>query len=576
MQTSALARTPLFAGLDAAALAEVERQLRPRRFAVREALCREGDAGESLFVIEGGVAQVLVGGAAVARLRRGDVVGEMALLTGEARSATVVAATPVAAHELRREAFAALLARHPAVLTNLTAILSRRLARTSARRAAEERRGEAVALLVDERGTDLVAGLVAAAAAASPRGVRAVALRTQDSGLRTKWAEVGGDLVLSPADALGRLDDLLATSGTVLLVADVGGDELPGLLEQVDRAVALVGEEGAGRLTARLGEEAGRVEVALVREADGSAPAAIAGLRVVRACDPARPGPDLAWLGRHVTRTKLGLALGAGGAKGYAHIAALALLEGAGYTVDYVAGSSIGALIGAWLALGRDAAAIEATMRAAFTPDNVAAMFKLSMSGLSSGLEVMTRVCRETTADASFADLTIPLVMMAVDLDAREPAPIVDGALWEGLLAALAVAGVYPPHERAGRRLVDAVALVPVPTEAVAAAGADVTVAVNLLSRDTLPAWPGEAPPPPPAAGRARMLDTLMEVMDLAQLDASVRHAALADVTITPRFGPANWRDFHLADLFLDTGREAAAPGLDALRALARPQRAAG
>ena len=60
--------------------------------------------------------------------------------------------------------------------------------------------------------------------------------------------------------------------------------------------------------------------------------------------------------------------------------------------------------------------------------------------------------------------------------------------------------------------------------------------------------------------------------MDLAQLDSSVRHAALADVVITPRFGPSTWRDFHLADLFLAAGREAARAQLPSLRALARPQ----
>ncbi len=68
------------------------------------------------------------------------------------------------------------------------------------------------------------------------------------------------------------------------------------------------------------------------------------------------------------------------------------------------------------------------------------------------------------------------------------------------------------------------------------------------------------------------MLETLLEVMDLSQLDASVRHAALADVTITPRFGPSSWRDFHLADLFLMAGRRAAEEQLPALQALARPQ----
>jgi hypothetical protein len=59
--------------------------------------------------------------------------------------------------------------------------------------------------------------------------------------------------------------------------------------------------------------------------------------------------------------------------------------------------------------------------------------------------------------------------------------------------------------------------------------------------------------------------------MDLSQLDTSARHAALADVAITPRFGPAEWRDFHRADLFLAAGREAALAQLPALEALSRP-----
>jgi hypothetical protein len=68
------------------------------------------------------------------------------------------------------------------------------------------------------------------------------------------------------------------------------------------------------------------------------------------------------------------------------------------------------------------------------------------------------------------------------------------------------------------------------------------------------------------------MLDTLLEVMDLSQIDSSIRHAALADVPITPQFGPGSWRDFQLADLFLAAGREAAVGQMDALRAIARPQ----
>jgi predicted acylesterase/phospholipase RssA len=132
---------------------------------------------------------------------------------------------------------------------------------------------------------------------------------------------------------------------------------------------------------------------------------------------------------------------------------------------------------------------------------------------------------------------------------------------------------MFPPWETEGRRLVDGLALVPVPTGSVVEDGADVTIAVNLMSRETLDAWPGEEPPPPPAARKgSRMLETIMEVLDLAQLDNSVRHASLADVVCTPRFGPSTWRDFHLADQFLAAGREEAERQLPVLKSLARAQ----
>jgi NTE family protein len=160
-----------------------------------------------------------------------------------------------------------------------------------------------------------------------------------------------------------------------------------------------------------------------------------------------------------------------------------------------------------------------------------------------------------------------------VDLTEATSAPLREGPIWEALLASTAVPGMFPPHEREGHRLVDGVALVPVPTGAVAADGADITVSVNLMSRETLAAWPGQEPPPPEEEKPgSRMLKTLLEVMDLSQLDTSVRHAALADVVVTPRFGPGSWRDFQLADLFLAAGREAAEAELTSLRSLARPQ----
>lgn len=568
MPVPALTRNPLFEGLEPDDLEELTWLMRPRRFGPGDVICEAGTAGDSLFVVSEGLARVLVaepdgGQSAVARLRRGDVIGEMSLLTGEPRSATVVAATRTTALELGRNEFATLVSRHPHVLLNLSRILSRRLIDVNVRATEGRTRGEAVALLVGESGMQLVPELLAATASASPTPIATV------------------DARLATEEALSPLDDLLADHRTVVLVGDLAGGTLPVLVDAADRTVALVGSDGEWkRLAAALdGTPAGEL-VEVVVCADTAAGSrrlqkrSSAAVRVVRALPPgAPPATEIAWLGRHLARTKIGLALGAGGAKGYAHIGALQVLGEAGYVVDCVSGSSIGAMVGSWLALGLSTAEIDATMRHAFRPEVVAEIFKLSLTGRSTGVETMTEVLRESTGDRTFADVLIPLVVMTADLNAREPAPVTEGSLWEALLAATAVAGLFPPRVQDDRRLVDGLALVPVPTDAVAAAGADIVVSVNLLSRCTLPAWPGDAAPPPEeeTTPSTRILDTLLEVMDLTQLDASEQHAARADVVITPRFGPGTWREFELADLFLEAGRLAAEEQLPRLAELASP-----
>jgi NTE family protein len=541
----ALAGAPLFDGLGAADLVAVAAEMRYRAYRAGEIICREGEPGESMFVILDGLVQVRVfelpaGGEdralsffasdrLVGKLRRGDVIGAMSLITGEPRNATAVASAPSAVLELREDAFRPLLARFPRLLENLVRILGRRLGQAASRHAADTHRGEAVALLAGRSLAHAVPEIVAAATASSVRGV----------------VEVGVDG--SASDALARLDGLLHDYGTVVVTAGLERPEVPLLLEHVDRAVVLAGEEEEA-LVAGLPDPPRDVVVA-----GELAPA------------------QIAKLGRLVARTRLGLALGAGGAKGYAHIGTLYELEAAGYTVDCVGGSSIGAIVGACVAMGLDAAGAEAALRGTFTDEVVAETFRMSLGG-GSGQETMVRILQEATGGRSFEDLLIPLVVMTVDLDARAPAPLRNGPVWEALVAATSLAGLYPPYELDGARLVDGLALVPVPTAAVEEAGADLTVSVNLMAHETLAAWPGKEPPPPePERRRYRMLDTLLEVMDLAQLDTSVRNAALADVVVTPRFGPGSWREFQLADLFLAAGREAAAQALPALRALAHP-----
>jgi predicted acylesterase/phospholipase RssA/CRP-like cAMP-binding protein len=564
----ALARSVLFSGLDDPALDEIAALMRPRSYEAGEQLCRAGDPTDAVWVITAGLVHWLApttegAGDLLLRLRKGDVIGAQDSITGEPRSATVVASIPTTALEMTPQDFAAAAQRHPSILTNLIRTQRERLFRAGAR-IAEKELGEEIALVVGPSLAGVVGPIVAAAKSASTRPV--------------SYLSRG----LSFAGALTTADLEAAHSATVLIPGDLDPVTLGALLDEVDRVVAIV---GSGEEVGRLGNlsdvaRSHRLEVVLVgaeaQEARHRVWPANSRLAVVREVDRRLGFPladaDIAWIARHLTRTKLGVALGAGGAKGYAHVGALRVLEEAGYVIDYAGGSSIGGFVASHLALGHSADAIDERFRAAFDEETVSSIFQGPFGGGAAGLEALTQMLHEATDDKSFADTVIPLVIMAVDLTDRAAIPIRDGALWEALLSALAVAGVFPTQERDGHRLVDAIALVPVPTASVVEAGADIVVSVNLMSSETLDRWPeGPEIPPPPAKKRRGALDTMLEVMDLSQLDTSSRLAALADVAITPKFAPVDWRDFHLADLFVAAGRSAAEEKLPDLQAISRP-----
>jgi predicted acylesterase/phospholipase RssA/CRP-like cAMP-binding protein len=568
---------PLFAGLDPAGLEEVAREMQPRQFAANEVICRQGDFGDSLFMLRSGLALVENDGPSgpriVGRLRLGDVTGEMSLLSGAQRSATVVAAVPTDVLELSRRSFTRLLARWPAILVNLSRLLSQRLARANVRADGALHRGEAVALVLGIRGRGYASAVVEAMRAASPHSIAVIDLGGCLGG-------PGSDVTLAAPTvdaALTALDDQLAHHGEAVVVADASNESLRALAQQMDRVVILATAWEADELSATFKGLNEHVDVVLLAQRPSLIAVELSGgLRASRTIGYGGGTQSVAWLGRHLTRTKLGLALGAGGAKGFAHIGALRVLERAGYTVDYVAGSSIGALVGAWIGMGLDADAIERRIRATFTAEHIDTLFRWSRGGTAERSDEIDDIWRAATEDATFDDLRIPVVVMTVDLVERIPAPISEGPVWLAIKAATSIAGLYPPCRRGSQLLVDGVSLVPVPTDAVIGAGADVTLSVNLMSRDTLPAWPGPEQPPT-GDGRLvntglRMLDSLLAAMDLAQVDASERHAARADVVVTPRFGPGQWRDFHLAEWFLNAGCAAAEAQLAALARHCRPQ----
>jgi len=130
----ALARCPLFAGLDARGLASLAAEMRSRRFRRAEVLFHQGDPGDALFVVISGAIKISLPSeegdeAILATLRSGDFFGELALLDGAPRSATAIALEPTETLVLPRTRFRDLIASEPAIRDTLLAALAGELRR---------------------------------------------------------------------------------------------------------------------------------------------------------------------------------------------------------------------------------------------------------------------------------------------------------------------------------------------------------------------------------------------------------------------------------------------------------------
>jgi NTE family protein len=564
--STALPPLHLFAGLDEKTTAAILARMSHRRFEAEQHLCRQGDPGDSLYLITGGLVEIWLEldgeRKLIARLRPGDAVGEMSLLTGAPRAASAVAAVPTEILELDAKTFAGVLAEHPVVLRNVALMLIERQKLANQHILLRRQRGEALALVVGEDGADLADQAVAAAERVSPREVAVVDLTGR---MRRPSPSIAANRV---ADALTALDRMLAAQRTVIVTIDHREPELPIILRELDRAVYLLAAAEARRLRACI--EAGHATTEWVR-IGGQARGGLGGRVPLRTVSLPASERDRRWLGRHLSRTKLGLALGAGGAKSYAHVGAVEVLEGAGYEVDCVAGASFGAIVASCIAMGMDAGQVRRQLDHLLSLEVCGSYFHLVTGTDGDGPQVFYGALAELAGERRCEDLSLPLGILTADLNAQLPHPLIDGPLAEALYAALAIPGLAPPYRLGHCRLIDGVTISPVPVGLTRQLGADITVAVNLMSREHRKAWPASGLPGPAPEKKAHHLDPVVETIIMLQTETSIRNAAEADLAITPCFAPSSWRDIHLAEAFHAAGREAALGQLAKLRSLARP-----
>jgi NTE family protein len=184
--------------------------------------------------------------------------------------------------------------------------------------------------------------------------------------------------------------------------------------------------------------------------------------------------------GGSATPVKIGIALGSGSARGWAHIGALRALIGAGIEPQIVCGTSIGALVGA-VYVGGDLDALE-TWVTGLTWRKVVGFFDISFgSGILKG-DKFNDFLRSNFLDEEITELPHPFAAVATDLQSGREVWLREGRVVDAVRASIAIPGLFTPCERDGKLLVDGGLVNPVPVSLCRAMGADFVIAVDLSS----------------------------------------------------------------------------------------------
>ena len=177
----------------------------------------------------------------------------------------------------------------------------------------------------------------------------------------------------------------------------------------------------------------------------------------------------------------MGLALGGGGAKGVAHIGVLKALEEANVQIDYLAGTSVGAMVASLYAFNVDVDTISDLARRLTISDITT--FKLNKTGFFT-TDLLRKLLIDYVGDVNIEEASIPLAIVATDINTGEAVIFRQGSLVDAVCASASIPGIYIPMTLNGRTLVDGGLVQNVPVQPVKDMGAGVIIASHLSSVD--------------------------------------------------------------------------------------------
>lgn len=519
-------------------------------------LPRDGENERAVFLVVAGSLSVFLKddngkSRCVATVPAGELVGEMSALTGEAPSSTLIAARDSELLRLGPRAFDSLLARHPRVMLNLLKLVLRRLRNTS-RDGRPRSRPKTFAVIPLQRGLARDPTARRIVEALKQMGARAAVLDNAASEETTEWFnrfETAHDLVFYQGD---EPDSTWTTfcwrqADRVLLLA------------RADERIPLHAFEK--KLLVR--PSAAPAELLLLHN-DKSKSRGVPQHIELRSDlfsthHHVRPGDfsDIKRLARFAAGMAVSVVLAGGGARGFAHIGVLKALKEAGVPFDFVAGTSMGAIVAAGIASEWSIEELTARVRDAFVENRPLSDFTVPLIALFRGAHV-TKLLKKHFGESRIEDLARPFFCVSSNLTTGRDHVHRSGPLWRALRASVALPGILPPvTTEEGHLLVDGGVMNNLPVDVMAQEARGPIIAVDVSGEIDLHAEDeryGERPLWSLIAQRMRGSPSIVSIlMRAGTVGSNLQRksvSALADYLYEPPLtgiGMRDWRGFDQA-----------------------------
>jgi NTE family protein len=286
-----------------------------------------------------------------------------------------------------------------------------------------------------------------------------------------------------------------------------------------------------------------------------------AGCASTKPAPVASPAPTEAHRAQAPRPVRIGLALGGGAARGFAHIGVIKALEAQGIVPDIVAGTSAGSVVGALYAAGNDGFKLNRMaleMDEAAISDWAVPLFAKS-SGVLKG-EAIQRYVNRAVHNLPIEKFPISFGAVATDLNSGKPILFRRGNAGMAVRASSSVPGVFQPVQIGEHSYVDGGLVAPVPVRYAREMGADFVIAVNISTQ-------------PDAQPATSNLDVVLQTFSIMGQTINRLEMKDADIVITPSLGAMKGNDFNGRNLAILAGEQATAAVLPELRAKLKARR---